>query len=349
MAQTTMTGESRPDNDAPDPRRRANRDDDGGRRLLPKILIGLTVLLVAVVGAGLIYAATIDRSLTKNLNRGVELPTEESSTRPPKEAQEKGTLNYVLLGSDSRDPGNQGNGRSDTIMVVHLNAKRTKAYIISFPRDMYVNIPGYGRNKINAAFAFGGAPLAVRTLESLTGVRMDHVVLVDFQGFIKLTEDLHGVTVINKNAFSSNGFHYPKGKITIAGEEALWFVRERKQLPGGDLARAENQRNVIKAIVEKGLSAETISDPATFVSFIGNVAKHLTVDNGLTEGEIRRAALSLRLTGEDIELMQAPISGFSTTGDGQSIDVVDKAKMAEMSAALKKDRLSEYLKKYPQG
>jgi LCP family protein required for cell wall assembly len=340
MAQTTMTRDSLPDDDAPRPKR---------RRVLPKILIGLAVLLVAVVGAGLIYAATIDRSLTKNLNRGVELPTEESSARPTKEAQETGTLNYVLLGSDSRDPGNEGNGRSDTIMVVHLNAERTKAYIISFPRDMYVDIPGYGKNKINAAFAFGGAPLAVRTLEGLTGVRMDHVVLIDFEGFIRLTEDLHGVTVINRNAFDSHGFHYSKGKITISGEEALWFVRERKQLPGGDLARAENQRNVIKAIVEKGLSAETISDPATFVTFIGNVAKHLTVDNGLTEAEIRRAALSLRLTGKDIELMQAPISGFSTAGDGQSIDVVDKAKMAEMSAALKKDKLSEYLKKYPQG
>jgi LCP family protein required for cell wall assembly len=214
---------------------------------------------------------------------------------------------------------------------------------------MYVDIPGYGRNKINAAFAFGGAPLAVRTLESLTGVRMDHVALIDFEGFIRLTEDLHGVTVTNKNAFSSHGFEYPKGKITIAGEQALWFVRERHQLPGGDLDRAENQRNVIKAIVEKGLSAKVISDPTTFINFIGNVAKHLTVDNDLTDSEIRRAALSLRLTGKDIELLQAPISGFGSTSDGQSIDVVDSAKMSELSSALKKDKLSEYMKKYPQG
>jgi len=339
MAQTTATRESMPD-DAPEPKR---------RRLLPKILIGLAVLLIAVVGAGLLYAATVDRSLTNNLNRGVELPTDESSARPSKEPLETGTLNYVLLGSDSRDPDNEGNGRSDTIMMVHLNAKRTKAYIISFPRDMYVDIPGYGRNKINAAFAFGGAPLAVRTLESLTGVRMDHVALIDFEGFIRLTEDLHGVTVTNKNAFSSHGFEYPKGKITIAGEQALWFVRERHQLPGGDLDRAENQRNVIKAIVVKGLSAKVISDPTTFINFIGNVAKHLTVDNDLTDSEIRRAALSLRLTGKDIELLQAPISGFGSTSDGQSIDVVDSAKMSELSSALKKDKLSEYMKKYPQG
>jgi polyisoprenyl-teichoic acid--peptidoglycan teichoic acid transferase len=341
MAQTTMTRESRPDDEATEPTKR--------RHLLPKILIGVSVLLVAVIGAGLLYAATIDRSVTRNINRGVELPTDPSSVRPPKEAQETGTLNYVLLGSDSRDPGNEGNGRSDTMMLVHLNAKRTKAYIVSFPRDMYVNIPGYGKNKINAAFAFGGAPLAVRTLENLTGVRMDHVVLIDFEGFIRLTEDLHGVTVTNKTAFTSHGFDYPKGKITIAGEEALWFVRERHQLPGGDLDRAENQRNVIKAIVQKGLSAKVISDPATFTTFIGNVAKHLTVDNELSDGEIRRTALSLRLSAKDIELLQAPISGFGTSRDGQSIDVVDSAKLAELSTALKKDKLSDYLKKYPQG
>ena len=341
MAQTTMTREPRRADPAPQPKR---------RRLLPKILIAAAVLLVAAIGAGLLYAATIDRSLTKNLNRGVELPSEgPSAAGTPQKAQETGALNYVLLGSDSRDPGNESNGRSDTIMLVHLNAKRTKAYIVSFPRDMYVNIPGYGKNKINAAFAFGGPPLAVRTLENLTGVGMDHVVLIDFEGFIRLTDDLHGVTVTNKTAFSSHGFHYAKGKITIAGEQALWFVRERHQLPGGDLARAENQRNVIKAILDKGLSAEVISDPATSINFIANVAKHLTVDNGLSDSEIRRTALSLRLTGKDIALMQAPISGFGTSRDGQSIDLVDAAKMAELSNALKKDKLSEYVKKYPQG
>jgi LCP family protein required for cell wall assembly len=341
MAQTTMTREPRRADPAPQPKR---------RRLLPKILIAAAVLLIAAIGAGLLYAATIDRSLTKNLNRGVELPSEgPSAAGTPQKAQEAGALNYVLLGSDSRDPGNESNGRSDTIMLVHLNAKRTKAYIVSFPRDMYVNIPGYGKNKINAAFAFGGPPLAVRTLENLTGVGMDHVVLIDFEGFIRLTDDLHGVTVTNKTAFSSHGFHYAKGKITIAGEQALWFVRERHQLPGGDLARAENQRNVIKAILDKGLSAEVISDPATSINFIANVAKHLTVDNGLSDSEIRRTALSLRLTGKDIALLQAPISGFGTSRDGQSIDLVDAAKMAELSNALKKDKLSEYVKKYPQG
>jgi polyisoprenyl-teichoic acid--peptidoglycan teichoic acid transferase len=327
------------------------------RRMWPRVLLIVASILVVVLGVGaVLYAVNIDRTLTNNLNRGVDLPSEApsgagpgESPRPTKEPQELGTLNYVLLGSDSRDPESVGGGRSDTIMVVHLNAKRNRAYIISFPRDMYVSIPGHGRNKINAAYAFGGVPLTVRTLESLTGTRMDHVAVVDFEGFISLTNDLKGVTVINKNAFSSHGYTYPTGKITIQGEQALWYVRERKSLPRGDLDRAENQRNVIKAVVGKGLSARVMSDPATFTKFIGGVAKHLTVDRSLTDDEIRRTALSLRLNVDEVEGLQAPISGFGTTSDGQSIDIVDTAKMAELGKALKTDTMDEYVKKYPQG
>lgn len=318
------------------------------RRTAPRVLIVLAVLLVLVVTAVAIYAATIERSVTRNISRGIDLPAPDQPERPTKDPQATGTLNYVLLGSDSRDPNNAGSGRSDSIMVVHLNSDRTKAYIISFPRDMYVEIPGQGKNKINAAFAVGGAPLVVRTLEDLTQTRMDHVVLVDFEGFTKLTDDLGGVTVTNKTAFSSHGFDYPKGKVTIKGDKALWFVRERHSLPRGDLDRAENQRNVIKAIVRKGLSAGVVADPAAFTQFLGNVAKHLTVDNSLTDGEIRRTALSLRLTGSNIELMQAPLSGFGTTSGGESIDLVDETKMAELSKAMKDDTVGEYLKKYPQ-
>jgi LCP family protein required for cell wall assembly len=212
---------------------------------------------------------------------------------------------------------------------------------------MYVPIPGYGKNKINAAFELGGPALTVRTLQDLTGAHMDHVVLVNFEGFIDLTNDLGGVTVENKTAFSSHGYDYPEGKVTIEGEKALWFVRERHALPGGDLDRAANQRNVIKAIVAKGLSAGVISDPAKFSSFVGNLSKHLTVDNSLSDSEIRSTALSLRLDASDIELLQAPIAGFGTA-NGQSIDIVDQAGLAELGKALRDDTMGAYLSKHPQ-
>ena len=161
-------------------------------------------------------------------------------------------------------------------------------------------------------------------------------------------ESIDGVTVVNKTAFNSHGFDYPKGKITIKGERALWFVRERHSLPGGDLDRAENQRSVIKAVVEKGLSAGVVSDPVTFTKFMGNVAKNLVVDNSLSDDEIRRTAVSLRLSSKNIELMQAPLSGFGTA-EGQSIDIVDQARLDELSKALKNDKVEDYLKKYPEG
>lgn len=324
------------------------------RRWLRRSLIVVAAALVlALVGVGA-YAWTINRQVTSNIHRGIDLPgatpTPGTPSTPPSAQQprETGVLNYVLLGSDSRDKADPSAGRSDTIMVVHLDKKRSKAYITSFPRDMYVDIPGHGKNKINAAFELGGPALTVKTLEELTGAPMNHVVLVNFAGFTDLTTDLGGVTVDNKTAFSSHGYDYPKGKVKIAGKKALWFVRERHSLPGGDLDRAENQRNVIKAVVAKGLSAGVVSDPAKFTSFIGNLSSHLTVDNGLSDSEIRSTALSLRLDAKDIELLQAPLSGFGTA-NGQSIDVVDQTKMAELGKALRDDDMSAYLDKYPQG
>jgi polyisoprenyl-teichoic acid--peptidoglycan teichoic acid transferase len=341
----TLSAAERPDPSAPEGNITAPKKR---RRALRVALIVLATVLVGALGAGAYYAVSIENSVTNNINRADTLPAAGSAdSASPTTEPETGTLDYVLLGSDSRstDPGE---GRSDSIMVVHLDKNRDKAYIVSFPRDMYVEIPGHGMNKINAAYSYGGAQLTVKTLQNLLGYKMDHVVLIDFQGFIDLTKDLGGVQVKNKTAFSSHGYSYPKGTITISGKKALWFVRERHSLPGGDLDRAANQRNVIKAVVEKGLSADVIADPARFTNFLGNVAKNITVDQTLTDSDIRSTALSLRLSASDIELLQAPLSGFASIG-GQDVDVVNKAKMAELAKAMKNDAMDAYLKKYPKG
>lgn len=321
------------------------------RRWLKIVLISVAVVVVGAVGASAAYLYSLDRSLTQSLQREDVLPAETptvpgQSARPSADPAAAGAVNFLLLGSDSPDPADSGASRSDSIMVVHLNRTRDEAYITSFPRDMWVDIPGHGQGKINAAFSYGGTQLMVQTLEGLLGTRMDHVVMVDFEGFIQLTESLGGVTVNNKTAFSSHGFDYPKGEITIAGEEALWFVRERKSLPGGDLDRAENQRKVIKAIVDKGLSRETVANPAAFTSFVSGVAQHVTVDSSLSDQTIRDLALSLRLTSKDINLLQAPISGFGTSADGQSIDIVDEPQLEALGQAMRTDAMAQYLKKY---
>jgi polyisoprenyl-teichoic acid--peptidoglycan teichoic acid transferase len=344
-----------PEPDGPDrPGSDAATTEPPRRRRGPwlRVLLPVAAVLVLALAVAGIYAYTLDRSITRNITRGIDLPggdpTGAGASAGPSQPPETGALDVVLLGSDTRDPGAQ-QGRSDSIMVAHLNQARDKAYIISFPRDMYVTIPGHGKDKINAAYSLGGPALTVQTLESLTGVSMDHVALVDFEGFIALTKDLGGVTVKNKTAFTSHGFDYPKGRVTLEGQKALWFVRERHALPKGDLDRAANQRNVIKAIVAKGLSADVIADPARFTSFVGNLAKHMTVDNSLSDAEIRTIALSLRLQADDIALLQAPLSGFGTSSSGESVDLVDTAQLEELSAALQNDTMDRYLEKYPQG
>jgi polyisoprenyl-teichoic acid--peptidoglycan teichoic acid transferase len=336
-------------------------DPDGGpaaterkrRSWLIFAVAALALLIVGALLAGSIYAVSIDRAVNDNLQHSsnqlpAELPTAKGEKPRPAKVSGK-AVNYVLMGSDSRDVGNARHGRSDVLIVMHLAADRKSAYMISFPRDMYVSIPGRGKDKINAAFAYGGPPLTVRTLEGLLDTRMDHVALIDFEGFMTLTEELGGVTVYNKYASVSRGYRFPVGNVTLRGEEALAYVRERYQLPGGDLDRAERQRAVLAAILAKGLAQETVSNPVKFVYFVRGFSRNVTVDDQLTEKELRSTALSLRLTPRDIRMLQAPISGFGTSPTKQSIDIVDKKKLKELAKALQTDRMDTYVDKYPKG
>jgi polyisoprenyl-teichoic acid--peptidoglycan teichoic acid transferase len=323
------------------------------RTWLAALLSASALLTVGALTAGALYVVSIDRAVNGNLQyNSDQLPAETPTAKgeKPRPAKKPGkAVNYVLMGSDSRDLGNAGHGRSDVLMVMHLDADRKNAYMISFPRDMYVPIPGHGKNKINAAFSFGGPSLTVRTLESVLDTRMDHVALIDFEGFINLTEELGGVTVYNKYPSNSGGYKFPVGNVSLRGEQALAYVRERHQLPHGDLDRAERQRVVLQAILTKGLAKETVANPAKFVSFARGVSQHVTVDDQLTESELRKTALSLRLRPKDVHMLQAPISGFGTSPTRQSIDVVDNKRLAELAEALQNDHMDRYLEKYPEG
>jgi LCP family protein required for cell wall assembly len=302
--------------------------------------------LVAVLAVAAIFVSRVESSLTENLDREDLMPGDSSTApHPTKEQVAADALNFVVMGYDSREPTVE---RSSSLMILHLNAERNQAYFITFPRDLWVSIPGRGNDRINAAYRFGGSKLAVSTLENLTNTRMDHAALVDIQGFAKLTDELGGVTVYNKSAFPSHGFDYPKGNITVSGARAIYFVGERKALPRGDFDRAANERNLVRAIIAKTLSTKTITDPARLVSVVSGAAEHLTVDKGLSNAKIRSTALSLRLSNKDVHLMKGPVAGKAKRR-GLRVDVVDRAKLAELRTALREDKVDEYLAKYPQG
>ena len=177
----------------------------------------VTLLVIALGGSG-VYLYEIDRSVTANIKREIDLPPEVSSTgerRPVKAPETAQTLNYLLIGIDDGNPDHDRDGRSDSIMLLHLNQARDQAYVISFPRNTLVRVPGEtGPQRINLAYERGSAPLVVRTVEGLTAARIDHVAMVDFQGFVNLTQDLEGVTVRNKAAFRSKGHSFPEGNVT---------------------------------------------------------------------------------------------------------------------------------------
>jgi len=249
--------------------------------------------------------------------------------------------NYLLLGSDAR--AGLGGARSDVIMLMHVPADKHNVTLIHFPRDLYVPIPGRGRNKINAAFAFGGAPLLVQTLQGMLGIKIDHVALIGFEGFKRMTDAVGGVDVNVEEGGTIDGHVFTKGMMHLDGAEALAFVRERYDLSQGDISRGRRQQAFLKALMLKATSRDTITNPATLASFVDAATSNTTVDRSLDIGEMRSELISMAgLRGDDIRFITAPFSGFGRSPYGASIDIVDWTRMAALGRAIRDDVLDGY-------
>jgi polyisoprenyl-teichoic acid--peptidoglycan teichoic acid transferase len=312
------------------------------RRTWMRILVITTSLLLAVVlGVGGFYLA-VGLNALQNIKRDPGMmPTDDGRTTT---VIDTGPVDFVLMGSDSRG---SDRGRSDTLMVAHLNAERNTLYLISVPRDLYVSIPGHGSNKINAAYSFGGSALTIKTVEQLLGIQIDHAAMVNFEGFVGLTSEVGGVTIFNEIASKNLGFDFPRGEITLKGDQALAYVRQRYDLPRGDLDREARQRAVVKALVLKLLNPSTLANPATFNSVAGKVGSYLTVDSSLTNDAIWKLASSLAVrSAGDIRQLQVPISGGKRIPGAGAVLIPNTAQLATLSTAIQSDQLGAYWKTY---
>lgn len=324
----------------------AQRSRTKRKKTARNVLLGVVAFFVVVaVGAG-IFAFNLANSFNSKSQK-IEQSFPEESARPAE--TKTGAMNLLLLGSDSRaaalgdaEAGGASDQRSDTMMWVHIPADRKKIYMMSVMRDTWVQIPGHGEAKMNAAMALGGIPLVVQTLEGMFKSRIDHVAVVDFEGFKAMTDALGGVTVNVPQAFNTQGFSFEAGKQQLSGEEALAFVRERKAFSDGDYQRVKNQQLFLKALMSKFLTAETLTNPVRISSLVDTVSPYVSVDKSLDAAAVASLAVGLRdVRAADVVSFTLPTSGIGTSADGQSIVLRDDAAIAKVAEALRSDTLAK--------
>lgn len=260
---------------------------------------------------------------------------------------------FLLVGSDARggaqDPGDgdwsEGAQRSDVMMLARVTPAG-EVLVVSLPRDLWVDVPGRGPAKLNAAYSWGGPDLLVETLREMTGVRVGRFAALDFEGVVALTDAVGGVTVDSPHAFTSRGVAVVEGPNTLDGAEALAFLRERSSLPRGDLDRVANQQRYLLAMFDEVASRDTLTDPRRAAGVLAAVREHVAVDSGTSTEDLEAMARALGGTRPaDVVAGTAPVAGDGTE-DGQSVLHVDEAASDAVWAAFRDgdaERLRELL------
>ncbi|MCW2783062.1 MAG: LytR family transcriptional regulator [Marmoricola sp.] len=284
-------------------------------KLARRILIGFCCLLVIASTAfflayehlqGNIHSIAIGNHLG---NRPKKIPV--SGPQQP--------LTILVMGSDTRAGANgvgiggQTPGLSDTTIMLHISANRKFAYGVSLPRDAMVQRPTCdkkgggtdpgGLTQFNAAYAIGGPLCTVRTVEQLTGIHIDHFVVIDFVGFRNMVDAIHGVTVCIPEAINdpTGNINMPAGTYKVSGEQALNYVRERYGVgDGSDIGRMKRQQTFVAAMIKKVMSAGTLANPIRLYSFLDALTKSIALDSGFKSlGQLTSLGSSLKNIGLD--------------------------------------------------
>lgn len=321
-----------------------------------RIVVAL-VSAVALVAVGVAWFTVGKFKASTNITPVLS----EVGSAPGQPATDDGATDILLVGDDSRTDA-QGAAlpasvlrdllrtqydsgvNTDTIIVLRIPHNGGKAYAVSIPRDSYVPIPGIGTNKINAAYGVtqartgskvAGQKALIETVQDLTGVRIDHFVEINLYGFYLLSNAIGGVQVCLRQSTSdpNSGADFRAGVQTISGSNALSFVRQRENLPGGDIDRIVRQQVFLAAAAHKVLSAGTLTSPHALGALMDAMKKTLVTDPGLDLTTLLQQAQGI-ISG-DVEFTTIPIVNQNArSASGQSIVQVDTAQVRQFMAAL---------------
>jgi LCP family protein required for cell wall assembly len=309
--------------------------------------IATIVSALIFIGSGTGYA--LFRKYDGNINRLAHVLSLPGHHKP---ASSTKAQNFLLVGSDSRaGTGDQYQGtgatyvtgaRSDTVILLHIPKDGSRATLVSFPRDSWVEIPAWTSpsghsypvhmDKLNSAFAEGNLPagnpaLLVATIEDLSNLRIDHYVQIDFAGFKNMVQALGGVTICTPIPLHDHfsGIDLSAGTHTLNGDQALAFVRQRHGLPQGDIDRIAHQQQFIGAVFRKVFTAGTLLNPFKLNAFLDVATKSVSTDQNLSINDLRNLALRLRhLDPAHVQFATLPLTDINGTRDGQSVVLLDQ-------------------------
>ncbi|EGO5108424.1 LytR family transcriptional regulator [Enterococcus faecalis] len=294
-----------------------------GKKIFAIIFGIILVLFLAVVGMG----AKLYWDVSKSMDKTYE--TVERSKKSQVNLNNKEPFSVLLLGIDTGDDGRVEQGRSDTTIVATVNPRDKQTTLVSLARDTYVDIPGQGKqDKLNHAYAFGGASLAMDTVENYLNIPINHYVSINMAGLKELVNAVGGIEVNNNLTFSQDGYDFTIGKISLDGEQALSYSRMRYEDPNGDYGRQERQRKVIEGIVQKVLRLNSVSN---YQEILTAVSDNMKTD--LSFDDMKKIALDYRSAFGKVKQDQLQGTGFMQ--DGVSYQRVDEQELTRVQQELK--------------
>lgn len=261
------------------------------------------ILLLLFIAAG-VYSFTVYKSLKNTvvtMHRPIER-TQPEKREKPVALEKKEPFSVLMLGVDERD-GDKG--RSDTIIVLTVNPNNNSVKMLSIPRDTRTEIIGKGKeDKINHAYAFGGVPMSMETVENFLDIPIDYYIQINMEGFEDIVDAVGGVKVQNDLDFTENDFHFAKGEITLNGEQALSFSRMRYNDPRGDFGRQLRQRQIIQAVINEGISVSSLTNFSDIFTALGK-----NIKTNLTFGQMFDIQQNYKEAGKDIQQMEIQETG----------------------------------------